>query len=181
MIAGLKYPDFADTFLWIRDKRGRIIPFIRNEIQKKCYRIIKRKRKEGCRFFIILKYRRGGITTEEQGKNFFSALHPGKSVVTLAHEKEDTQKIFNMAKLFYEKLHPAYKPSKSRKIKRELEFPEIHSEYYIGTAGAKSFGRGSTLHRFHASEVAFWPGDDDQIDNLVAGLQEMEGSKRGHP
>ena len=158
MIAGLDYPDFADTFLWIKDKRGRIIPFIRNDIQKKCDIIMKKKKKLGYKYFIILKYRRGGITTDQQGKNFFTALHPAKSVVTLDHEKEDTQKIFNMARLFYDRLHPAYQPLKSRKIKKELEFPELNSEYYIGTAGAKAFGRGSTLHRFHASEVAIWPG-----------------------
>ena len=168
--AGLDYEDFADTFLWIKNESGRIIPFIRNPIQKLLYKKMQYERARGNRYFMILKYRRGGITTEQQAINFYTALQRGQAVVTLAHENNDTEKIFDIAKLFYSSLHPAYKPKRSRKIKRELEFPNLHSKYYIGTAGAAAFGRGSTLQRFHASEVAFWPGSDDDIDNLIASL-----------
>ena len=175
----MTYPQFAEALLWIKDKRGRIIPFIRNPIQKKVHSLVAKKQKLGYRYFNVLKYRRGGITTDQQGINFFKALHYGQSVVTLAHEGEDTEKIFGIAKLFYQRLYPGYRPQRSRKIKRELEFPELNSQYYIGTAGSRTFSRGSTLQRFHGSEVAFWPGAGDDIDSLVASLTEAASHGEG--
>lgn len=177
--AGLDFPTFADTLLWIRDEMGNIIPYVRNPIQKRIYEIIQKERARGNRYFIILKYRRGGITTDQQAINFYESLKRGRSVVTLAHEANDTEKIFNIAKLFYSQLWPAYQPKRSRKVKRELEYPDLNSEYYIGTAGGKAFARGSTLQRFHASEVAFWPGQDHEIDNLMASLCEAARAGEG--
>ena len=73
----MTYPQFAESLLWIKDKRGRIIPFIRNPIQRKVHKLVAEKKKLGYRYFNILKYRRGGITTDQQGINFFKALHYG--------------------------------------------------------------------------------------------------------
>jgi hypothetical protein len=39
----------------------------------------------------------------------------------------------------------------------EKFFADLHSTFYIGTAGAKVFGRGEPIHYFLGSEVAFWP------------------------
>lgn len=175
----LGYERFADSLLKIKDKKGRIRPFVRNSIQRKVYKISQKQHSIGKQFGIILKYRRGGITTDQQAQNFFTIMDYGKSVVTLAHEKEDTQKIFNIAKLFYQELKDAYRPSKSAKNKREIEFPDLNSEFYIGTAGGKNFGRGSTLARFHGSEVAFWPGSNEAIENLIASLTEATSGGTG--
>jgi hypothetical protein len=178
-ITKLDYPYFADTLLWIKDKEGRIIPFVRNPIQHYTYNFMREHRQKGIRYFNILKYRRGGITTEQQAINFFKTLHQGQSCVTLAHEREDTEKIFGIAKTFYKHLDASYQPLKSAKVKRELEFPELESQFYIGTAGSRTFSRGSTLQRFHASEVAFWPGTNDDINNLIASLTEAASKGEG--
>jgi|SaaInlV_135m_DNA_1039713.scaffolds.fasta_scaffold03887_3 hypothetical protein len=165
-----KFPEFADAFLHIIDKKGRERPLIRNSIQKK-YRTLKlRARRAGYTRFLVLKYRRGGITTEEQAQSFYQTLHKGQSAFTLAHTKEDTQKIFNICRLYYEKLSPDLRPERTRSIKKELVYPRIRSDYTIGTARAKASARGSTFQKLHGSEVAFWPGAADEIDSLLAGL-----------
>ncbi|MCR4284952.1 MAG: hypothetical protein NUV97_02810, partial [archaeon] len=97
--------------------------------------------------------------------------------MTLAHDTESTQKIFDIAQLYYETIDDFYKPSRQSQNKRELSFDKLGSKFYIGTAGSSAFGRGQTLQRLHGSEVAFWPhenGDDgkDKPTNLVAGLLE---------
>jgi hypothetical protein len=38
--------------------------------------------------------------------------------------------------------------------------------FYIGTAGARKFGRGDTITDLHCSEVAFW----ENAKELTAGL-----------
>ena len=44
----------------------------------------------------------------------------------------------------------------------EKSFPRRNSVIYIGTAGARVFGRGEPIHFFLGTEVAFWP-DADRI------------------
>jgi hypothetical protein len=48
----------------------------------------------------------------------------------------------------------------------------LHTYFHIGTAGARAFSRGDDLYRFHGSEVAWWQGDYDKIDNFAAGFTE---------
>lgn len=169
----------AEYLAWIRDKRGRLIPFMPNKVQKRYYTVKKHNIDNGRRNFLILKARRMGMTTYEQWENFHIAkFQDNQSVITVAHEKESTQIIFNIAKLFYDKLHPAFQEGLAKSNKREIVFPLRNSSFYIGTAGSKGFGRGQTLQKAHCSEVAFWPGKIDEVDNLMLGISEAtsEGS-----
>ncbi len=184
----LSYPRFCDAYLWIRDKRGRLIPFMRNSIQKK-YRTLKRRAKKfGKKRFLVLKYRRGGITTEEQADSFYRSLQPGQKTVTMAHTREDAQVIFQITQLYYEKLSESIKPEKTRSIQKELVYPALGSWFRIATARASASARGSTLQKFHGSEVAFWPGRQEQIDELLASITQatshgdvvFESTANGH-
>jgi len=170
-----KDPILSARYLgWIRDKKGRKIPFFPNEMQVKLRNIkLKAYASRKRPLFQILKARRLGITTSEQWENLnLSLFEPNKSVVTIAHEQESTQLIFNIAKFFYDNLPTTLKSGKTKSNKRELIFSHHNSSFYIGTAGSTSFGRGQTLQKAHGSEVAFWPGTTDEIDNLILGIQE---------
>lgn len=170
---------YTEKLLWIRSKKGTIIPFYLNSVQ----RYIEEQKQKAIGqgkppHFLILKYRRGGITTWEQAKSFhLCGTMSGQYCLTLAHDSESTQKIFDIAQLYYDTIDELYKPSRQSQNKRELSFDKLGSKFYIGTAGSTAFGRGQTLQRLHGSEVAFWPhekGDDgkDKPTNLVAGLLE---------
>jgi len=58
------------------------------------------------------------------------------------------------------------KPVISTSNKNEIGFPKMGSNFYIGTAGAKKFGRGDTINFLHCSEVAFW----EDAKGLLSGL-----------
>ena len=168
------YPLFADTCLFIEDKQGRMRPFIRNEIQRK-YRRLKRfaQKRLGKKRFIVLKYRRGGITTEEQATSFYEIMKGNKKCLTLAHTKDDAEVIFGIATNFYNQLENCVKPPKSRSEKREIKLlAPYNSRFYIETARKSASARGSTLQRVHASEVAFWPGQEHDLRNLIVSLSE---------
>lgn len=164
--------------LWIRTKTGDVVPFNVNPIQ---HRYIAKKRAEAARLrraglpskFLLLKYRRGGFTTLEQGTSYaFASTRPNVQCVTLAHTKDSTTRIFRMVKLFQER-NPD--PPKHRENANELEFTGLNSLHFIGTAGGKGFGRGDTLQRVHGSEVSKWcegPEQLEKVDDLVAGLAE---------
>ena len=53
----------------------------------------------------------------------------------------------------------------------EIVFPKRDSNYYIGTAGQKAFGRGDTVQRAHLSEAAFY----DSLERILAGIEEAVG------
>ena len=165
---------FIRRNLWIRTKAGPIIRFRPNAIQR-YYAAQKAKAlAEGKEpKFIVLKYRRGGITTWEQAASFHLTMSKqGQQAVTLAHDKEATEDIFAISTLFYERMDPLRRVRRRALNKRELNYPELRSKFYTGTAGTKGFGRGSTIQRVHGSEVAQWPGGILGGKKLMAGIKE---------
>lgn len=52
--------------------------------------------------------------------------------------------------------------------KQEIKFPYFNSNYFIGTAGQKAFGRGDTVDRAHLSEAAFY----EHFGRILAGISE---------
>lgn len=168
----LPYPEFAETFLSIVDKKGRARPFIRNTIQKKYNSLKILAKRRGYKRFLALKYRRGGITTEEQAQSFYRILRNNMSAFTLAHTIEDTITIFKIINNYYTNLPEQVQPERSQSRKKTIEFPTLNSRLTVGTAKAKASARGSTLQKVHGSEVAFWPGQTTDIDSLIASLGE---------
>ncbi|PHR91985.1 MAG: hypothetical protein COA69_09475 [Robiginitomaculum sp.] len=149
------------------------IPVVTLELSKLQQRYLAKKRLSRMQgkkeWFLLLKYRRGGFTTLEQGQNYeVSTTVPRSQVACLAHTRESTARIFRIAKL-YQELDPRGLPLVGDS-KSELSFAN-GSLYHIGTAGATGFARGDTLQRVHGSEVSKWCHSDmDKVDDLMAGI-----------
>lgn len=174
--SGDSFQKWAASRLQIRDKEGQLVPFILNGVQipylKQKSDALAAGRKPR---FLVLKYRRGGITTIEQGLSYRMAVSVRNAqLVTLAHQKESTKRIFRIPRLMHEK--DQYAPAiKGIGNTYELDFPRLNSYFFIGTAGSRGFGRGDTLQRVHGSEVAWWfKGSARKEDQrqLVAGITE---------
>ncbi len=171
----LKPGEFSETFLKIRSRHDVEIPFDLNPAQ----RILLRKRSEVRRAgkkprFIVLKARKEGVTTLVQALAYWRVCtRENAQAVTLGPERETTEKIFEVADRFYASMSADVRPRRlTEHNKKTLDFPGMRSSYYIGTAGKKSFGRGSTISFYHGTEVAFWPGTKNEQENLLAGLDE---------
>ena len=160
--------EFCAKRIFIRDMSHQIIPFKLNSIQR-----IHQKRKNDSvsKKFLLLKYRRGGFTTFEQAQSYYTvATQPYTTCVTLADNRQNTETIFRMVTRM---LHLDEKaPTDQGESKSHIEFHGLDSVFHIGTAGTKAFGRGDDIKRVHGSEVAFWSGNYELIDNLIAGLTE---------
>ena len=126
-------------------------------------------------WFLLLKYRRGGFTTIEQGQSYMvTVTRPRSAVATLAHTAQSTQRIFRIAQLMHER--DPDRPQRIGDSKQVLEFAN-GSQFFIGTAGGHGFARGDTLQRVHGSEVSKWMrakrASDESLSNvedLTAGL-----------
>lgn len=147
---------FAEDCLKIRTKSGTMSPLALNKAQKYLHERLERQRYEtGKVRAIILKGRQQGCSTYVEGRYYWrSIFRIGVRAFILAHEKESTSAIYEMAQRYHD--HCPIAPSTGTSNAKELVFDRLDSGYRIGTAGNESVGRGTTIQYFHGSEVAFW-------------------------
>ena len=143
----------------IRNKRGEIVQFKLNKAQE--YYESKKTRRN-----LILKARQKGISKYIDSDQLVDCMRKPTVAVVISHEKESTTRLFESMK---EILNNAKKrPTTSIDSKSMIKFPVRGSTYFIGTAGAKAFGRGDTVHRAHLSEAAFYPN----LERILNGIAE---------
>lgn len=144
--------------LKIANKERDTVPFNLNQHQLKYFAGTTRRD-------IILKSRQMGFSAGILGKLFLKCNSvQNTQAVVISHDSKSTKSLFQRVH-FYAK-HFAVPVELGRSSTNEITFPETDSSFYIGTAGAREFGRGDTITDLHCSEFAFWP-DADQI---VRGL-----------
>jgi hypothetical protein len=145
-----------ETLLKIRDKEGRLTGIRLNRAQREYA-------KRATRRNIVLKARQLGISTYVAARFFVDTItRPGTLTVQVAHDQESAEQIFRIVHRFLETMPDLFKSGvlrTSRANTRQLVFPELDSEYRVGTAADPNAGRGLTIHNLHCSEVARWPRD----------------------
>ena len=172
----LPFQRVAREFLQIRTEDNRVEPFVLRAIQR---RYLAAKRLSGIHKkpprFLLLKYRRGGFTTVEQGLSYFMASRRRNvTVATLAQDGGTTARIFRIARLMHER-DPRAPLLKGPGNQYRLEFPGLNSIFYLMTAAGRGVARGDTLSRVHWSEVAWSCPGYNQLANqrdLLTGLSE---------
>lgn len=120
---------------------------------------------------IILKARQEGISSLI-GARFLVDWLTIENIrcVMIAHEDKATQRLFQRVKYFLDSMNktwPGQLPYKMKfNSKYEIVNLEKNSVFYIGTAGAKAFGRSDTINNLHVSEISMWP----EQERLMIGL-----------
>ena len=152
---------FCESFLKIRDfTTSSIISFTFNDPQVLIHNEIQKARVEGrAPWYIILKARKEGVSTEVEGLAFARIVsHPNTRAYIVSHDVKSAGIIYNMTKLFYDELPEWLKKPLKRNRADCMEFAAPHrSAIYMDTAANAKVVRGDDLHCFHGSEVAFWP------------------------
>ncbi len=161
---------YSSEELRIRTKKGLVVPFVFNTEQEKIVKILARLKEENKPIrLIILKSRQEGISTLSEALIFHdSTTRTHRNSLIVSHDPEGSKNLFEMSKFFYEKLRPEIRPMKRYSNRKELVFDNpdekarlagdrgLESSIIVSTA-QKTELRGSTIHNFHGSEVAFWP------------------------
>lgn len=103
------------------------------------------------------KARREGVSMYFLARNLVKCLGvPNTTAVVISHETKATERMLQRVNYFIENMKcplPVIKTSN----RNEITFPKMNSSFYIGTAGAKAFGRGDGITDLHCSEIAYWP------------------------
>jgi hypothetical protein len=139
----------VESMFSIVNKQGKRVPFIFNGIQKDFYNSrslrddVLKARKEGMSSLIL------GILTAR------FLFVPNIVCACVSHQEKDTQRLFSKVKYFIDSL--PFKVTLSRDSAGHLRIEETNSDFFVGTAGSKTFARGDTIHQLHLSEFAFYP------------------------
>ena len=168
--------EYIESFLKIRTKDGKIVPFKLNKPQLKFYEALKNQLQSGKGGkFIVLKARQMGFSTLTESVLFkICATKKNISAGIVAHEMSATNNLFEMFKRYYNNLPDALKPEMLKSNAKELVFDNkegtgLGSRIQLYSAEAREgLGRSSTFNLLHISEYAFWK---EQKNTLTALLQ----------
>jgi len=172
-------PFYAKHCLKLRDKGGKLIPFVFNKAQTYLHaRLEEQLRKTGRVRAVLVKGRQMGCSSYVGARYFHKAtLKKGTNVFIMAHISDSTRHLFKMIGAFYDGVPEPMKPPVKVSNQRNLEFEGMGSEYSIGTAGSADVGRSMTLQLLHGSEVAFWPNTDELMGGLLQGVADLPGTE----
>lgn len=168
---------YIPDFVKIRNKKGQVVPLEPNPAQKKLYEIIKKEQDAGRPVrIIILKARQLGFSTFTEALFFYwNVTRKNVRTMIVAHRNDATRNLLRMNNLFYNKLPSAIKPMRaasnaselvfanpSRKAEDKAQNPGLEGYIRCMTAG-DGIGRSDTTDNLHASEIAFWGGNPQEI------------------
>lgn len=170
-------PFYSRHCLKVVNERGELVPFIFRKAQLKLDAALERQRAAGRPMrAIVLKSRKVGISTAVQARIFHdTTLEPNCKALVVAQDTDTAGELFDISDTFYSHLpdDEDFKPGlTSRRISpggmKQLTFGErsrakrargelgINSSLKIDTAQTVNAGRGKTIRKLHATEVAFW-------------------------
>lgn len=148
--------------LMIMTKDEGLQPLIYNDAQLEFWELVCAARRENRPgFFIILKYRQKGFSTEIQSIIFTDTLkRPNRNSYIASFEGEHAEYVMGMDHIFWENLAPDIKARRKLRVQTKLQlwFSSPHNSRIRGaTANRRFLASGQTIHNFHATELAKWP------------------------
>ena len=185
------YSIFAQRYLWIADKKGNMIRFKLNNVQRKIDAIIQNLIDEGKPVrTITLKARQEGVSTYYGGRAISKGCtEENKNMLIMAHREDSTSVLFRKVKLMDNKLADEVKPLEKASNARELIY-DVPTGYKgdkkgrnniirVQTAGKEGVGRSDTIHFAHLSELAFWEGESPlkQLNGIMNAVPDEPGTE----
>ena len=179
---------YIQTFLRIKTKDNKIVPFKLNSPQRRLYEVIKYEAQANKPIrIIILKARQMGFSTLTEALIFHrTATKENVNSLIIAHKDDATSNLFSMSKLFYNELPSMLKPHRKASNAKELIFDAparaeniigLNSKIKCATAGGDGVGRSDTFSNVHISEFAFWTGNKmETLNGLLQSVPSQPGT-----
>lgn len=170
---------YAAKCLKIRPKDSGIVDFNFNKAQLYVHQRLQQQLGEtGKVRALVLKARQQGMSTYIGARFYHKVTHSmGCQAFIMAHEKDATDNLYEMAKRYYEFTPTIVQPQISRSNAKELVFGLLSSGYKLGTAENKKVGRSATIQLLHGSEVAFWNNASEHAKGLLQAVPDADGTE----
>lgn len=162
---------FRSGLVRILDRRGRLVPFDPNPLQRRLFGEVLRQAKEGRPVrIIVLKARKEGVSTFIQLLMLgLAKFTPGFHARTIAHTEDSTQDIHEIVRRAVRHF-PADDPFPATEG-NPIRFPH-DSSITTRTAGGRHVSSGATVNALHISELAKWPGDEKGVQAQLASVMQ---------
>lgn len=152
-----------ETLFKVADKKRNDVDFILNPAQRDLDATFTGRD-------LIPKARQKGISTYYLGRFTAACLmYRNTRAVVISHDSLSTEKMLDRVHYFIENIRGP-KPVIGKSSTNEITFPKTNSVFYIGTAGARVFGRGDTISHLHCSEIAYWPNPLETMTGLLQAV-----------
>lgn len=164
--------------LKIRTKNQQLISLNPNWAQRELLDVVYRQHaaKKPIRI-IVLKARRLGISTLAEAIAYlWIVLHENTNSAVVAHEREATESLFEMTKLYHETFPFSDLFPLRYQSRRHMQFADTGSNLWVMTADNWNAARSRTIHMLHASEVAFWKDPTETMIALRQTIPELPGT-----
>jgi hypothetical protein len=156
----------------IKDKGGKIVPFLFNKAQRHIHKLLEKQKAEtGKVRALILKGRQQGASTYIGERFYHQVSTRGMSAFVVAHEDKATANLYEMVKRYQD--HNPLAPSTKATNAKELVFSVMDCGYKLATAGSKDVGRSNTAQLLHGSEFAFWANAQSHLAGLGNTIADM--------
>ncbi len=158
------YKNAIEKLFQIVNMEMSAVPFVLNPPQDQI-------NKDLSNMDIILKARQEGISSLIGARFLVDWLTvENSSSVIVSHEDKATQRLFDRVKYFLDSMSKTWPGELPYKLKfnsrHEIVNLKMNSRYYVGTAGARAFGRGDTINNLHVSELSMW----QEQEKIMLGL-----------
>lgn len=152
--------------LFIKDKKGTVVPFKLNDEQLKTVELFLTGKN-----LVILKARQLGITTLMTALLFWKALSSPDpiSCVSLLHKRDAADEVFLKYKGYYYGLPELIRPSLDKATCGSFRFDTGSSVQAITAAGHAGL-RSYTINLAHISELCFYEDPDEILSNVLSAL-----------
>jgi len=168
-------------YLHIKTKAATMERLKLNTTQQKIFNKVLELIKAGKAIRIwLLKYRQGGVSTLIEAVIYaLTSQAPNINSLCIADAKEHADNIFEMSKLYQEKLEktdPHLPPEIKKSNEKKLEFDKIHSQIIIATGENTEAAKSHTFQYVHLSEVAFFRDLKTVLGDLNQTVPELPGT-----
>jgi hypothetical protein len=124
---------------------------------------------------VILKARQEGITSLILALFTIDFLFiENVRCVVISHEKDATTKLLRKVRFYLDSVKLNYPELDAFRLDTENKYELVNkyknSIFYIGTAGARAFGRGDTINNLHVSELSRWPDEEGLMTGLIQSV-----------
>lgn len=170
-----------NEMLHIKTKAGQLIPLKLNTTQVKILNKIKELRKlnKPIRLW-LLKYRQGGCSSLIEAVIYaLTSQQENINSLILADEKDHATNLFEMSKLYQEKLeqtNPHIPPPLKKSNEKKLEFEGIHSQILIASAENTEAAKSRTFQIVHISETAWFRSLSAILSDLNQTVPDLPGT-----
>lgn len=185
------FPMFCADLLKVRAKDAQLKPFRLNPPQKAVWKALKKQYSETERTRLIcLKCRQPGLSTMCEALLFWKVMHHENTrAISMAHDLEVSETLFEIIKVFYEEMPQHLRPERRYYTRRELSFERsdnakqltgnganLRSSIGILTAGSRDSGIGRTTRLLHFSEAARYKQSEGLLTGALQAVPMLPGT-----